>query len=221
MLELDGREIGVLATPAGENGARWGALLYDNVPGGAGHVRELLEMGREWLVRAKDILFIDDVHNKRCRSACLDCLLSFETQDALQQGNLDRPSALAVLSQLLNGGYALLYDNVPGGAGHVRELLEMGREWLVRAKDILFIDDVHNKRCRSACLDCLLSFETQDALQQGNLDRPSVSAAYSPVANPHAPDEGTSNLGNPTRAQQLTTEERQTRAQAKTPNGSR
>ena len=147
MLELDGREIGVLATPAGENGARWGALLYDNVPGGAGHVRELLEMGREWLVRAKDILFIDDVHNKRCRSACLDCLLSFETQDALQQGNLDRPSALAVLSQLLNGG-------------------------------------------------------------------------YSPVANPHAPDEGASNLGNPTRAQQLTTEERQTRAQAKTPNGS-
>ncbi len=96
MLQLDGREIGVDTTPAGVSGQGWGALLYDNVPGGAGHVRELLEL-------TKEVLFVDAAHDQRCRSACLDCLLSFETQDAMHQGNLNRPLALSVLSNLLDG----------------------------------------------------------------------------------------------------------------------
>ena len=103
MLQLDGREIGVDTTPAGESGQGWGALLYDNVPGGAGHVRELLEFGEELLELTKEVLFVDVVHDKRCRSACLDCLLSFETQDAMHQGHLNRPLALSVLSNLLEG----------------------------------------------------------------------------------------------------------------------
>ena len=41
-LELDAREIGVLLVPTGEGGKGFGTVLYDNVPGGAGHVRELL-----------------------------------------------------------------------------------------------------------------------------------------------------------------------------------
>jgi len=103
MLQLDGREIGVFTIPAGESGRGLGALLYDNVPGGAGHVRELLAYGRDWLDLARDVLFVDEAHDLRCKSACLDCLLSFETQDAMRQGNLNRPLALSVLSALLDG----------------------------------------------------------------------------------------------------------------------
>lgn len=103
MLQLDGREIGVVITPAGESGQGLGALLYDNVPGGAGHVRELLEYGRDWLEQTREVLFVDTAHDQRCKSACLDCLLSFETQDAMHQGHLKRPLALSVLSELLDG----------------------------------------------------------------------------------------------------------------------
>ena len=103
MLQLDGREIGVDTTPTGASGQGWGALLYDNVPGGAGHVRELLEYGEELLGLTKEVLFVDAAHDQRCRSACLDCLLSFETQDAMHQGRLNRPLALSVLSDLLDG----------------------------------------------------------------------------------------------------------------------
>ena len=103
MLQLDGREIGVVTTPAGASGHGLGALLYDNVPGGAGHVRELLECGRDWLEQTKEVLFVNAAHDQRCKSACLDCLLSFETQDAMRQGHLKRPPALSTLSDLLDG----------------------------------------------------------------------------------------------------------------------
>ncbi len=102
-LQLDGREIGALTTPAGELGVGLGALLFDNVPGGAGHVRELMEMGRDWLQRARDILYVDEAHAKRCMTACLDCLLSFETQTASGKGLLKRPRALEALDRLLAG----------------------------------------------------------------------------------------------------------------------
>src|SRR5262249_42696267 len=49
ILELDVRELGVLITPAGDNGQGLGAVLYDSVAGGAGHVRELFSLGRKWL----------------------------------------------------------------------------------------------------------------------------------------------------------------------------
>ena len=99
LLQLDGRELGVATMPTGVQSC--GVLLYDNVPGGAGHVRELLAIGRPWLDRAKAVLFVDDAHDLRCRSACLDCLLSFQTQNAMVRGYLDRPKALSVLSDLL------------------------------------------------------------------------------------------------------------------------
>src|SRR5258707_9778030 len=53
LLELDDRELGTLVIPAGEQGRGLGAVLYDNVPGGAGHVRELLALGRQWLEGAR------------------------------------------------------------------------------------------------------------------------------------------------------------------------
>ena len=103
MLQLDGREISVVVTPAGESGNGLGTLLFDNVPGGAGHVRELLEYGRKWLDLTKEVLFVNADHDRRCKSACLDCLLSFETQSAMLQGVLNRRLALSVLSDLLEG----------------------------------------------------------------------------------------------------------------------
>ena len=103
ILQLDGRELGVVTIPAGESGRGLGTLLYDNVPGGAGHVRELLLRGRNWLELARNVLFVSPTHDQRCKSACLDCLLSFETQVAMQQGLLNRPEALSVLSGLLDG----------------------------------------------------------------------------------------------------------------------
>ena len=103
LLQLDGRELGVDTMPAGELGRGLGVLLYDNVPGGAGHVRELLEIAREWLEHTKDVMFIDEAHNQRCQSACLDCLLSFQAQNAMLRGHLNRPYALSLLSDLLEG----------------------------------------------------------------------------------------------------------------------
>jgi hypothetical protein len=101
LLQLDARELGVDTMPAGEAGRGLGVLLYDNVPGGAGHVRELLELGRGWLERAKEIMFVDEAHDQRCQSACLDCLLSFQAQNAMLEGNLNRPHALVLQRQLL------------------------------------------------------------------------------------------------------------------------
>ena len=103
MLQLDGREIGVLTAPGGPSGQGLGSLLYDNVPGGAGHVRELLALGRDWLEEARRVLKGDDDHDLRCKSACLDCLLSFDTQSASFHGLLDRPRALEELASLLDG----------------------------------------------------------------------------------------------------------------------
>jgi hypothetical protein len=57
-----------------------GIVIYDNVPGGAGHVRELLERDRFWFERALEVLRGDDEHHARCETACLDCLLAFDTQ---------------------------------------------------------------------------------------------------------------------------------------------
>ena len=101
-LELDSREIGVLLTPTGEDEAR-GAVLYDNVPGGAGHVRELLsdDSASVLLDEARDILYLNPDHDKRCDSACLDCLLSFDAQAMMAQHPFTRRRALAALDDLL------------------------------------------------------------------------------------------------------------------------
>ena len=101
MLQMDSREIGVTIAPAGEQGVGLGALLFDNVPGGAGHVRELLERGEELLKRARAALYVNAAHDARCKSACLDCLLSFDTQTASSRNLLDRRRALKALDEML------------------------------------------------------------------------------------------------------------------------
>ena len=103
LLELDSRELGTLVIPAGDRGRGLGAVLYDNVPGGAGHVRELLSLGRIWLDAARATLFVDEQHHTSCETACLDCLLTFDAQEAMRRGLLNRRLAIQVLDALLQG----------------------------------------------------------------------------------------------------------------------
>lgn len=98
LLELDTRELGVM-TVAEEFG--FGAGLYDSVPGGAGHVRELFARGGEWLTEALNVLFVNQPHHERCETACLDCLLTFDAQEAMNKGLLQRRKAHTLLSELL------------------------------------------------------------------------------------------------------------------------
>ncbi|RMG12205.1 MAG: DUF1998 domain-containing protein, partial [Planctomycetota bacterium] len=98
LLEVDPRELGSL-TLAEARGPCDPIVLYDNVPGGVGHVRVLLECAREWLERARARLRGDDEHHERCDSACLDCILRF---DSPQEG-LRRRDAFRVLDAWLGG----------------------------------------------------------------------------------------------------------------------
>ncbi len=77
LLELDQRELGMLCSPLPQG---FGSLLFDNVPGGAAHVYELFQAGREWLRRAHQVLYRDAEHHARCQKACIDCILSYGIQ---------------------------------------------------------------------------------------------------------------------------------------------
>ncbi|MBP6824766.1 MAG: DUF1998 domain-containing protein, partial [Acidobacteria bacterium] len=107
LLELDTRELGVMTIKIEEG---YGTVLYDNVPGGAGHVHELLNIGRPWLKEAQEMLFINEDHHRRCETACLDCLLTFDAQEAMSRGLLKRKEAYETLSQMLDGGHPSLPD---------------------------------------------------------------------------------------------------------------
>jgi hypothetical protein len=53
------------------------------------------------LDEARDVLYLDSDHDKRCESACLDCLLSFDAQTMMAQHPFNRRRALAALDDLL------------------------------------------------------------------------------------------------------------------------
>jgi hypothetical protein len=103
MLQVDSRELGVLVLPVGPNARFHAPVVYDNVPGGAGHVRELMDEGRRWLEAARQVLFVSPEHHARCERACLDCVLTFDAQSAMRQGMINRRLALAVLDRWLGG----------------------------------------------------------------------------------------------------------------------
>lgn len=92
LLQLDVRELGAELVPA--SSGRWSIVVYDNVPGGAGHVRELLDEGDALFRSTLDILRGTPDHDARCREACLDCLLGYASQSAHEQGLIDRRLAL-------------------------------------------------------------------------------------------------------------------------------
>jgi hypothetical protein len=101
VLGLDSREMGLLAVPTGNDGSEWAVVLYDNVPGGAGHVRQLLECPDEWLTEARRVLYVSEAHHRRCDTACLECLMSFDTQTAYSRFGFVRRDALRQLDTAL------------------------------------------------------------------------------------------------------------------------
>jgi hypothetical protein len=105
VLGLDSREMGLLAVPTGYDGSEWGVVLYDNVPGGAGHVRQLLECPDEWLTEARRVLYVSEAHHRRCDTACLECLMSFDTQHAYSRFGFVRRDALRQLNSALENRF--------------------------------------------------------------------------------------------------------------------
>jgi len=97
MLGLDSREMGLLVVPTGIGGGEQGIVLYDNVPGGAGHVRQLLEYPGEWIEAGLSVLRGSPEHDRRCETACLECLMSFDAQTAYSRFGLVRRYALQKL----------------------------------------------------------------------------------------------------------------------------
>ena len=100
-LELDSREIGLLVTPTRSGG--WATLLFDNVPGGAAHVYELMTLTPSWLRGALRVLYRDAEHHRRCESGCLDCILTYSIQEQVSEG-LQRRQAHQALEELLYVG---------------------------------------------------------------------------------------------------------------------
>ena len=98
LLELDEREVGMELIPL-RNGSL-GIVIYDVSPGGAGHCKELLRLGKEWVDAAYEVLYVDDKHHSRCRKACLDCILDFSGQYAAN--HLDRRTALSLLNDAMS-----------------------------------------------------------------------------------------------------------------------
>jgi hypothetical protein len=90
-------------------------VLYDNVPGGAGHVHELFALGRQWLEEARNVMFVNELHNETCETACLDCLLTFDAQEPMRRGLLQRQLAIRVLDALLIGNELPEIEQVPMG----------------------------------------------------------------------------------------------------------
>jgi hypothetical protein len=104
LLEVDSRELGVLVVPTGPGGTSCAPVLYDAVPGGVGHVLELLELGRTWLEETERVLHVDASHDARCDTACFDCLLTFDAQYAASADLLARRPVLKVLRSWLGEG---------------------------------------------------------------------------------------------------------------------
>jgi hypothetical protein len=100
LLELDMRELGVLIVPTGSAGSTHGVVLYDNVSGGAGHVRELMVQGPELIRTARQVLFVDEEHHQRCETGCLDCLLSFDAQRVVATRPFSRRQAHQCLTKI-------------------------------------------------------------------------------------------------------------------------
>lgn len=102
LLGIDARELGMIEIfPTGEKGAGLGVLLYDDIPGGCGHVRDLMMQGKDWLEATRDLLHGNDSHHKACLHGCIDCILSaFSRENEIHP---DRLGAYGLLNALLSG----------------------------------------------------------------------------------------------------------------------
>lgn len=94
VLELPEMEIG--ATFYRNDAGAWSALLYDNVPGGAGYVLQLAAYAREVIERAYDKVAECACGEETC---CYGCLCNYYNQG--RQPYLSRGAALRILRALL------------------------------------------------------------------------------------------------------------------------
>jgi hypothetical protein len=101
-IEVDGSELGAFICPIGNLGTEHGIVLFDSAPGGAGHVSELLDCGDRLFENAKRVLWVSEAHDAKCTVACTDCILSFDTQEAMNSSLLSRREALQMLDVLMN-----------------------------------------------------------------------------------------------------------------------
>jgi hypothetical protein len=97
LLELDSRELNLELKV--RDAGKLGILLYDTIPGGAGHCFELFKLGRPWLLEARRILCGTPSHDAACGRACLECLLDFAGQ--FHAARLNRRGALELLDAVL------------------------------------------------------------------------------------------------------------------------
>jgi len=97
LLELDSRELNLELKV--RDAGKLGILLYDTIPGGAGHCFELFKLGRRWLLEARRTLRGTSSHDAACRRACLECLLDFAGQ--FHAARLNRRGALELLDAVL------------------------------------------------------------------------------------------------------------------------
>jgi hypothetical protein len=64
-----------------------------------------------------------------------------------------------------------LFDTAAGGSGHIAALLEDQNAWFARAMDLIRGNEGHDRRCREACLMCLLDAQSQSEFERGKLNR--------------------------------------------------
>ena len=82
---------------------------------------------------------------------------------------------------------AVVYDNVPGGAGHVLQLLQDSERWLKLAADVLHGSDKHHASYETACMDCILSADVFDEADMTKLQRKRAYEFLSNSQSPHYP----------------------------------
>ena len=97
ILEVDTREISVVS--ARMAGDPWGVHLFDTAAGGSGHIAALLEDQNAWFARAVELIRGNEDHGRRCREACLMCLLDAQSQSEFERGKLNRSLTLEFFTE--------------------------------------------------------------------------------------------------------------------------
>lgn len=121
-----------------------------------------------WLAawETTDVVLLDWSQVARCDDALLASLGEGLRLAGTRMLELDSRDLGMLLVTVPGGRAPMVHDAVPGGAGHVLELLERGREWLEDAYALLYRDEEHHLRCETACFDCILSYGIQEQFGQ-------------------------------------------------------
>lgn len=96
LLEMPEMEIGGTLYP--NRGGAWSVMIYDNVPGGAGHALQIYRQMDEVVERAHRIVASCTCSEDTC---CYGCLCNYYNQS--RQSKLSRGGALKILDALING----------------------------------------------------------------------------------------------------------------------